>query len=216
MSRAPSPSPRSDRLARDDYATGPVTLARRLLGRRLVRVLDSGARLAGVIVETEAYLGVKDRAAHTFGGRRTPRNESMYAAPGTAYVYFTYGMHHCMNVVSGAEGAPTAVLLRALEPVAGMDEMRLNRASPRRTRPLRDVDLCSGPARLCQALAIDRSLDGVDLTTDTRLFIEPSAAGHVRRGRIRRSARVGVAYAQEWADRPLRFFFADSAHVSRK
>ena len=105
------------RLPRRFYAQDPVTLARALLGQLLVRVTDGGARLAGRIVETEAYLGVPDRAAHTFGGRRTPRNESMWGPAGHAYVYFIYGLHHCMNVVADEPGEPTAVLLRALEPL---------------------------------------------------------------------------------------------------
>ena len=108
-----------DRIPRSFLAVDPEKLARRLLGQRLVRTLGDGTRLAGIIVETEAYLGVRDRAAHSFGGRRTPRNESMFARPGTAYVYFTYGMHHCVNVVCGRRDEPVAVLIRALEPVEG-------------------------------------------------------------------------------------------------
>ena len=211
------PTPRatiSDRLGRGFYATDARTLAQRLLGCCLVRVTSPGERFIGVIVETEAYLGVQDRAAHCYGGRRTPRVESMYGEPGTAYVYFTYGMHHCMNVVCGMADEPTAVLLRAVEPVAGHVGMRANRASPRRRTPLRDVDLCSGPARLCQAFSIDRDLDGVDLCTDKRVFIAPSQGDTGRPVRV--TARIGVESAGVWARRRLRFFFADSPHVSRR
>lgn len=107
-------------------------LAPALVGMVLVRVLESGERLSGRIVETEAYLGVKDRAAHSYGGRRTARNEAMYARAGTAYVYFTYGMHFCVNVVCGREDEPVAVLLRALEPLEGLEAMARNRAAARR------------------------------------------------------------------------------------
>lgn len=204
------------RLGRKEYAVDPVTLARRLLGCRLVRTLDDGVRLSGVIVETEAYLGVVDRAAHSFGGRRTARNESMYLAAGTAYVYFTYGMHHCMNVVCGAEGEPVAALLRALEPAEGAERMRIFRSSSGRKSPLRDTDLCSGPGKLCQALGIDRDLDGVDLCNSNALFIEPSQVQAGEAGPISSASRVGIASAGQWMDRPLRFYLADSRHVSRK
>ncbi len=204
------------RLGRDQFAHDPVTMAKALLGATLVRILDSGDRLSGVIVETEAYLGAEDKAAHSFGGRRTARNEVMYGPPGMAYIYFTYGMHHCVNVVCGSEGEPVAVLLRAIAPIDGVSVMHENRRSPRRRTELRLTDLCSGPAKLCQAMQIDRSLNGVDLVKNNRLFIEPSSSGHVAAKEIRRSARIGVAYAGDWAERPLRFHLANSPHVSRK
>ncbi|MCZ6734515.1 MAG: DNA-3-methyladenine glycosylase, partial [Planctomycetota bacterium] len=126
------------------YSPDPVTVARRLLGQRLVRIID-GHRLAGTIVEVEAYLGARDQAAHTYRGRRTARNESMYLAGGHAYVYLTYGMHHCLNVVCGQSGNGVAVLLRALEPTQGIDQMFANRRIANHER-----DLCSGPAKLTQ------------------------------------------------------------------
>lgn len=206
---------RARRWTRADFEKRPEALARALLGARLVRILDDGTRLSGMIVETEAYLGVRDRAAHSFGGRRTARNESMYGRPGTAYVYFTYGMHHCMNVVCGEEGEPVAVLLRAIEPIEGGDAMRrLRLASGRRSGGpggLRETDLGSGPAKLCQAMLIDRGLDGTDLARSMVLFIEAGEGS----GRVGRSARIGVGYAQEWAARPLRWFLSGNPHVSR-
>src|SRR5690606_26066686 len=117
------------RLLLRDYATDSIALARRLLGCRLVRVLDDGVRLTGVIVETEAYCGAADLASHAVGGRRTARNEAMYAKAGTSYVYFTYGMHFCFNVVCGEVDVPLAVLVRALEPVEGIGEMKRRRAA---------------------------------------------------------------------------------------
>jgi DNA-3-methyladenine glycosylase len=200
------------RLARAFYASGSISLAQRLIGQRFVRVLDDGTRLAGIIVETEAYLGVKDRAAHSFGGRRTDRNEVMYGQAGTAYVYFTYGMHFCMNVVCGKVGEPVAVLLRALEPVEGINVMRANRERRARLTKLKDRDLCSGPGRLCEAMGIRRRLNGVDLVTNPELFIEPGKRYGPRA--LVRTTRIGIASAQEWVHRPLRWYLKGNEHVS--
>jgi DNA-3-methyladenine glycosylase len=202
------------RAPRAFFAADPVTVARRLLGQRLVRVLVDGTRLSGHIVEVEAYLGVHDRAAHSYGGRRTARNEAMYARPGTAYVYFTYGMHHCVNVVCGAEDEPVAVLLRAVEPSEGMDAMRrLRNGAPRRA-PLRDREIASGPGRLCQAMGIDRCLNGIDLVEDNRLWIELVPGRLVSRADVVNCPRVGVDSAGEWAHRPLRWYVRGNPNVS--
>lgn len=197
------------RLTREDYSTDARTLAQRLLGMTLVRKVG-GVRRAGVIVETEAYLGVEDEAAHSYRGRRTARTEPMYAQPGTAYVYFTYGMHHCMNVVCGAVGEPCAVLLRALEPVEGVDAMFAQRAKARRKR-----DLCSGPAKLCAALEIDRALSGVDLCAHGSLWIERGANAEERGWAIGNGARIGIGYAGAWVEKPLRWWVEGDEHVSR-
>ena len=193
------------RLSRRFYRRDPVTLANALLGQILVRRLEDGRELAGRIVEVEAYLGIQDRAAHSFGGRRTARNASMWGDAGHAYVYFTYGMHWCVNVVADREEVPTACLIRALEPLEGLEEMR------KRRRRERDVDLCSGPAKLTQALGIDRRLDGVDLVEGNELYI---VRGPRSRQGIGRSPRIGVAYAKEWAGKPFRFFLEGNLHVS--
>lgn len=198
----------TDRLPRALYRKDAVTLARSLLGQRLVRV-DGGRRVAGLIVETEAYLGLRDKAAHSYRGR-TARNASMWKEGGHAYVYFVYGMHWCVNVVAAVEDEPVAVLVRALEPTEGIERMR-----ERRPRARGDRDLCSGPGKLCQALGIDRALDGEDLVTSERLFIERARRRAYAGRHITVTARIGVAYAEEWAGRPLRFHL-DSAHVSRR
>jgi DNA-3-methyladenine glycosylase len=197
----------------------PVAVAKRLLGQRLVRVLD-GKRLAGTIVEVEAYLGAKDRAAHTWNGRRTPRVESMYLPGGHAYVYFTYGNHHCLNVVCGHRDEGVAVLIRAIEPTEGIELMFAHR---RAARSGRIADLCSGPGKLTQALLIDRRLDGVDLRTCAELFIEKVLSRPLLSSRIARSARIGLnptprngpTWPGDWATRPLRFGIAGSAFISR-
>lgn len=201
-------SSRAARIPRAFYRRDAVTVARALLGQKLVRIVD-GERVAGIIVETEAYLGEKDAAAHTFNGRRTQRNASMWLGGGHAYVYFTYGMHYCMNVVAGRPEEPVAVLVRALRPAEGLGAMWAQRP-----RAKRETDLCSGPAKLCAALAIDRALDGVDLATDEALFLErlrerAHPARHIAVG-----PRVGVDYAGVWAHRPLRFHLHGEAHVS--
>jgi len=183
-------------------------VARDLLGRYVVRELP-GARLVLRIVETEAYLGRDDRASHAWNGRRTARNESLYLPSGHAYVYFIYGMHFCLNAVAGPAGEGGAVLLRAGEPVEGAERMADHR---RLARPPRPGDLAGGPGRLCQALAIDRRLDGAPLYRGELVLAagEPVAAAEIAAG-----PRVGVAYAGPAAAWPLRFARRGNPHVSR-
>jgi DNA-3-methyladenine glycosylase len=190
------------------YRRPAAAVARDLLGRYLVHEL-AGERLVLRLVETEAYLGAPDRASHAAGGRRTARNESLYLAGGHAYVYFIYGMHYCLNAVTGEAGEGGAVLLRAGEPVAGEERMRENRGWSREPRP---GDLAGGPGKLCQALAVGRELDGVPLTRRP-LYItrgEPVAAEEIVAG-----PRIGVDYAGEAAFWPLRFSLRGNRHVSR-
>lgn len=208
------------RWTRDEFARSSPRLARALIGHVLVRVLADGTRLAGRIIETEAYLGVRDRAAHSFGGLRTARNEAMYAAPGISYVYFTYGMHHCFNVVCGEVDEPVAVLIRALEPTEGIEAMRRFRGLPRRRREGSrgggDTLLTSGPARLCQAMRIDRRQNGVDLCRSSELFVEhPGGLSLEPLGRVVRTPRVGVERSGEWALKPYRFVVEGHPHASR-
>ncbi|HCD34427.1 MAG TPA: DNA-3-methyladenine glycosylase [Phycisphaerales bacterium] len=199
---------KASRLDRSFYHQDVLRLAKALLGKVLVR-MKGKTRLAGRIVETEAYLGIPDKAAHTVGGRRTPRNESMWQDGGTLYVYFTYGMHHCMNIVAQQSDEPVAVLIRALEPLEGMDVMYTRRKVAKK-----DKDLCSGPAKLCQALDISREQDGIDLVSDSQIWIEDQ---HVKISPIdiATGPRIGVQYAQEWADKPYRFWIKDHSCVSR-
>ncbi len=198
-------------LRRPFYAKPADRLARDLIGCRLVRFFPSGYRAAGIIVETEAYLGADDRASHAYDNRRTPRNQPMFMPPGTSYVYFTYGMHFCMNVSALAENQPHAVLIRALEPIEGLDLMHTNRTKPG-AKPLRDLDLCSGPAKLCKALAIDRDLNAIDLCSSSVLMLE--RARRISDEQIIRSPRIGIANAGDWTSRPLRFSIRDNPHVS--
>ena len=195
-------------LPRSFYRRPAETVARDLLGRFLVHELD-GERLVLRLVETEAYLGAPDRASHAWDGRRTPRNESLYLAGGHAYVYMIYGLHFCLNAVTGEAGVGSAVLLRAGEPVAGAERMRENRGW---TRVPKAGDLAGGPGKLCQALAIGRELDGVLLDRPPLLITAGEPAAEVE---IVASPRIGVDYAGEAALWPLRFSLRGHRHVSK-
>ncbi len=175
------------------YDRDAESVARDLLGKLLVRRLARLERV-GRIVETEAYLGPQDLAAHSARGR-TGRTEVMFGSPGHAYVYLIYGMHHCLNIVTGPGNHASAVLLRALEPVANLESV------------------ASGPGRLCRALEIDRRLNGHDLTQGELVLGEPDE--QPAPFQIVASPRVGVEYAGEWAQRHLRFFIAGNPFVSR-
>ena len=192
------------KLPRRFYLQDTVTVARALLGctlwRRIGRTL-----LAARLVETEAYLGANDMASHARRGLRSARNESMYLAGGHAYVYFTYGVHWCMNVVTGEADIAEAVLLRGAEPVQGIEAMRKHRPKAKRDR-----DLTNGPGKLCAAMSIDENLDGAPLDGDL-LWIEE---GSVAEEEIGVSARVGVDYAGDAAWWPLRFFVKGNQFVS--
>ncbi len=190
------------------YRRPAAEVARDLLGRHLVHEVG-GERLVVRLVETEAYLGAADRASHAWGGRRTARTESLYLAGGHAYVYFIYGMHWCLNAVTGEAGVGSAVLLRAAEPVAGEERLAANR---RLARPPRPGELAGGPGKLCQAMGIDRALDGAPLDRPPLVITagEPVADGEVAAG-----PRVGVDYAGEAAAWPLRFALRGNRHVSR-
>ena len=174
-----------------------------LLGCVLQRTLADGTILEGVISETEAYVGPEDLASHAAGGRRTDRNESMWARPGTSYVYFTYGMHHCFNVSCLQQDHPAAVLIRAVIPTVGIDRMRALRSIKPRKHPLKDRDLANGPGKLCQALDIDLGLNGVDLTKSTQLTIR--SGRKIPFASFEQTPRVGIPSAGEWTHKPLRW-----------
>lgn len=190
---------RVTRAPRSFFARGPEEVARDLLGTYLVHQTRDGVT-AGRIVEVEAYLGRDDAASHAFRGE-TARNRSMFGPPGHAYVYFIYGVHHCFNVVTGPKGSGQAVLVRALEPVLGLERMRARRG--------RERDLCSGPGNLTVALAIGRELDGQDLVRGPLgIWRGESSAG---RALIRVGPRIGISKAIEL---PLRFVSADAARAA--
>jgi len=194
----------SRRLTRRFFQRPTLVVARELLGARLVRVERGGSRTSGLIVEAEAYIGSEDLGCHARAGR-TARNASMWGPPGRAYVYFTYGMHWCLNVVTEEEGFPAAVLLRALLPFEGRAAMR------RRRGPAGNRDLTGGPARVCQALGIDRRFDGHDLcSTEAHLFLETGVP--IPELDVSKSPRVGLNRVPEpWRSLPWRFLVRPSA-----
>ncbi len=193
------------RLRRSFYARPVLEVARDCIGCLLVREGPDGL-VAGRIVEAEAYRGPEDRAAHSYGGRRTRRTEAMFGAPGHVYVFFVYGMHWQFNLVTGSVGEPHAVLLRAVEPVAGLELMAARRGMSAGRR-----ELTNGPGKLCQAFAVGADDYGVDLCGGGGLYL---AQGQ-RPRRVARAPRVGVDYAGSWAARPWRFFEAGNPYVSR-
>jgi DNA-3-methyladenine glycosylase len=183
------------------YARPTAEVARRLLGQILVSRIR-GREAVGRIVETEAYIGPHDPACHAYGHRRTARTEPLYGPPGTAYVYFTYGMHWCLNAVTERVDYPAAVLIRALEPLAGIALMR------RRRGPVPDRALCAGPARLCEALGITGEQNGGSLERGVVRIL----AGTRTRLRVAVTPRIGITTARDW---PLRFVIAGSSWLSR-
>jgi len=196
-----------EKLPREFYTRPDVLeVARDLLGKKLVVPNRTGSRVAGIIVETEAYRGPEDRGSHAYNGRRTQRTETMYGIGGTAYVYFVYGMYNQFNVVTNIEGLPHAILVRAVEPSEGLDIMR------RRRRGRSEYELTSGPGRLCLAIGIDRKLDKADLLGD-RVWIEEGASVSPRQ--IARGPRIGIDYAEEWIKKPWRFWIRDNPFVSK-
>lgn len=199
-------------LPRSFYERPTIQVARDLLGKLLVRTgpLERVAR----IVEVEAYLGVKDQASHARRGP-TPRAAIMFGPPGHLYVYLIYGMHHCMNVVTERDGVAGAVLLRAAEPVAPVDDLGpVPGQGPATRGPARPL---SGPGKLCAGLAITRAQNGLDLTASGLIIAaDPRPAKQVGPLRRKRSARIGVDYAGAWAGRPLRFYLSGNPYVSGK
>jgi DNA-3-methyladenine glycosylase len=202
------PVKKNVKLSREFYTRGNVlTVARDLLGKLLVVPAVGGERVSGMIEEVEAYRGPEDRASHAYGGRRTRRTETMYQQGGVAYVYFVYGMYYQFNVVSNVVDTPHAILVRALEPVEGIEMMR----ERRRLHP--DNNLTNGPGKLCIALDIDRELDGADLLGD-RVWLEEFQTISPRR--VAKGPRIGIDYAAEWIDKPWRFWIRDNSYISRK
>lgn len=196
------------RLTQDFYSQTTIEVARDLLGKVIVRQLDNGAVLAGVVVETEAYLHAHDPASHSFRGQGR-KNASMFEPAGTLYVYPIHAKY-CLNVVTEEIGQGAAVLVRAVQPIEGVDSMRELRGLMNVTEPQRR--LTSGPARMCQALAVDRTLDGEDLLTSSSIWFEsePSIVT-AQPWTARMSARIGISQA---VDRPLRWFIDGHQFVS--
>ena len=200
-----------EKLSREFYNRDSLIIAKELLGKVLVLEVN-GEKVHAKIVETEAYMGVEDKAAHSYGGRRTPRVEVMYGKPGVSYVYFIYGMYFCFNVVTREEGVPQAVLIRALEPLEGLDFMAQNRYKKQYDELNRKqiTGLTSGPGKLCTALQIDKSLNGEDLCGNS-LYIEEGDGTDFH---IVSAKRVGIDRTEEARDYLWRFYIKDNRYVS--
>ena len=195
------------KLPREFYlSTNTAKIARDLLGKLLVVPDETGRRVSGMIVEVEAYLGKADRAAHSFGGRRTARNEVMYGGGGHVYVFFVYGMYYQLNVVTGPADHPHAILIRGIEPVEGIEVMRERRGE------MKETNLTSGPGKLSIAFGVTRDLNGADLTDD-RIWLEEYRS--FSKKQIELGRRIGIDYAGEDAEKPLRFWVKENPFVSK-
>jgi DNA-3-methyladenine glycosylase len=200
------------KLNREFYARDTMVLAKDLLGKIIIHNTGSTI-LKGKIVETEAYLGVIDKAAHTYGGKKTKRVMTMYGLPGTSYVYLIYGMYYCFNIVAKEEGIPEAVLIRAIEPIEGIEEMAINRFG----KPYKELsnyqkkNLSNGPGKMCIALNIDKSHNGEDLCGN-RIYLE---SGEEEGFEIVETTRIGIDYAEEAKDWPCRFYIKGNPQVSK-
>ena len=192
-----------NKLTRKFYDRDTLTVARELLGKHLVRVLN-GEQLVCRITETEAYIGRCDKACHAYHYRRTARTETLFAQPGTAYIYFIYGMYHCLNFVTEPEGEPAAVLIRGLEAVSGsktMTRLRYPKAAGELT-PYQRKNFLNGPGKLCKALSLDRSLNGLDLTENILYVCDSGETPE----KIYTGPRIGIDYAEEAVHFPWRFW----------
>lgn len=207
------------KLTREFYMRNDtLSIARDLLGKLIVVPDENRNCVSAMIVETEAYLGVTDRAAHSYGGRRTPRNEVMYGMAGHVYVFFVYGMYYQFNVVCGPVDTPHAILIRGVEPVEGIEIMR-ERRSKKKSVPgavaigvFPTKNLTSGPGKLCIAMDIDKSLNGEDLL-GTRVWLEEYKS--FANDEIAVGKRIGIDYAGEDIDKPWRFWVKNNNFVSK-
>ncbi|MCD8331471.1 MAG: DNA-3-methyladenine glycosylase [Oscillospiraceae bacterium] len=191
-----------DKLPREFYNRDTLTVAKGLLGQRLVRVYQ-GQPLICRIIETEAYIGRRDRACHAYQYKRTSRTQTLFTRPGTAYIYMIYGMYHCLNLVTEPEGEPAAVLIRGLEPIDALEQMARLRygLSLQELTTAQRKNWMNGPGKLCKALSLDKSLNGADLLGET-LYVLPGTQD----GPIHSGPRIGIDYAGEDAQLPWRFW----------
>lgn len=200
------------KLKRSFFERETLTVARDLIGKILVHQTEDSI-IKGMIVETEAYLGLNDKAAHSYGGKITKRVETMYKQAGTAYVYFIYGLHNCLNTITVKEGVPEGVLIRAIQPMENIEQMVLNRFNLKleELSSYQRRNITNGPGKLTQAMNIDRRLNNEDLCGDT-LYLETGPEDSFE---IVTAKRIGVDYAEEAADYPYRFYIKGNRYVSK-
>lgn len=185
-----------ERLSREFFVQPTLKVSKALLGKVLVRIWQ-GKRLAGKIVETEAYIGPRDKASHAYLGKKTPRNQAEFMIGGHVYIYLVYGMYWQFNISTEQEGKPECVLIRALEPIEGIDEST------------------NGPGKLCRALKLDKSFYGEDLCRSSRIWLEEGE--EIKSSQIVKAPRIGIDYAGPyWSKIPWRFYIKDNKFVSRR
>lgn len=191
-----------------------LQIAQDLLGKTLVIPNEFGERVSAKIVETEAYLGAIDKAAHSYKNRRTKRTETMFAVGGTVYIFFIYGMYFQFNIVAGEVDSPYAILIRAVEPLENIEIMRERRNAKRKNpdSKMPDKNLTSGPGKLCIALGIDKSFNNEDLLGE-KVWLEEGEK--LAKTEIVSGKRIGIDYAEEFAEKPWRFWIKDNLFVSR-
>lgn len=193
-------------LNRDFYIKDGITLAKDLLGKILVKEID-GVLYKGRIVETEAYMGAIDKACHAYNNRRTKRTEAMYREGGYSYIYLIYGMYNCFNVTASIKDNPEAVLIRALEPLDNKDIMLKIR------KVKSEKYIANGPGKLTKALGITSDDNNIDLTLGKNIWIEDD--GYIP-NKITETTRVGIDYAEEFKEKPWRFYISENNNVSKK
>lgn len=195
------------RIEREFYMRDAVTVAKDILGKIIVKKDDKGKIFSGRIIEVEAYMGIFDKASHSYGGKRTKRTEVMYKEGGYSYIFLIYGMYECFNIVVEAEGNPQAVLVRGVEPLENKNLMQEKR------KVKREKDISNGPGKLTKALGITREDNGVDLVNDKNIWIEDDG---YKVKEIIETTRIGIDYAEEDALKPWRFYIKDSEFISKK
>jgi len=198
------------KLTRDFYKKSSIQLAQDLLGKIFVNIID-GKKISCRIVEVEAYMGIEDKAAHSYGGKRTKRTEVMYGKPGLLYVFIVYGMYNCANIVAAEVGVPQAVLIRAAEPLEGMEEMAIRRFNKQYSElsEKQKINLTNGPGKFCIAIGIDRTSNGKDLCFDN-LYLEEDGY----KPEVVTSKRIGIDYAEEAIDLLYRCYIKNNIYVS--
>ncbi len=197
------------RLGEKFFKQNAVVVARQLIGKLLIRKIK-GQEIICKIVETEAYNGPQDKASHAYQNNRTKRTEVMFNIGGYTYIYLIYGMYYCFNIVTGCSGRPEAVLIRAVEPLAGIDLIKKNR----KIKSKKKEDLTNGPGKLCQALKIDKNLNKYCLVNGSKLYLQRNKSQN--NFKINIDKRVNIDYAEDYRDKLWRFYLKDCSFVSKK
>jgi DNA-3-methyladenine glycosylase len=205
------------RVSKEFFARDTLLVAKELLGKVLVREFN-GITLKGRIVETEAYIGSIDKACHAYGGKRTPRVEPLYGEPGIAYVYFIYGMYYCFNIITKEKGSPEGVLIRAVEPLEGLDvisELRFKKSFKELTNTQKK-NLTNGPSKLCMAFGITKENTWDDLTENENLYVEEASMQYyINDFDVVETTRIGIDYAEEAKDFLWRFYIKGNKYISK-